>query len=92
MRGDGCGAAAKARRLEADAVAAVNAHRVPQPLAEPLLSGAHQVVAAIRCVPPPPPPPPPPDIADCRDGKEHNKHGKGRGRRHDGRKNGCEGD
>lgn len=84
---DSCGAAAKARALEKAAIAAVNGRRVPQALAEPLLSGAHQLVAAIRCVPPPPLP----AGEDCR-GRQgpKGKHGeKRRGRRH-GRKKRCE--
>ena len=61
---DSCGALATARGLQQQAIAAINAHRVPPAFQEDLLAATNDLVARITCVPPPPPK------------KEH--HGKGK--------------
>jgi hypothetical protein len=65
---DSCGALAEANALRADVTGAINAHRVPSALLEPLSSAANDLVARIgTCVPPPP--------QDEHGQKSKNKHG-----------------
>jgi hypothetical protein len=66
--GDGCGALAEARRLQQQAIAAINAGRVPARLQEPLSTAANDLTVRITCAPPPP-------------AEEH--HGKGKDKGHD---------
>jgi hypothetical protein len=49
---DGCAAQAQVLALQQDVVAAVNAHRVPQRLLEPLSSGVNDLKDQITCAPP----------------------------------------
>jgi hypothetical protein len=51
---DDCGARSEAQRLQSDAIAAVNAGRVPHAFQEELLASVNALVEAIECVPPPP--------------------------------------
>ena len=66
---DGCAAQAQVVALQQDVVAAVNAHRVPQRLLEPLSSGVNDLKDQITCVPPLTPN----DNGNHKD-KGHNKH------------------
>jgi hypothetical protein len=74
--GDGCTARTRARRLQSEVVAAVNAHRVPARLLEPLSSGVNGLASRIVCVPPPAPPAPGEGHGR---GHGQGKHGKGEG-------------
>jgi hypothetical protein len=48
---DRCGAVAEASRLQSEVIQAINAHRVPRRLQEPLQSAANQLVARVgACV------------------------------------------
>jgi len=70
---DACGALAAARRLQQQAIAAINRGLVPGALQEPLSSAANDLTIRIACAPPPAPP------------KEHPDKGEGKGhRKHDG--------
>ncbi|HEY8844855.1 MAG TPA: hypothetical protein VIM23_13225 [Gaiellaceae bacterium] len=51
--GDACGARRQALALQHATVAAINAHRVPGPLQEPLQTSANDLVNRIACTPPP---------------------------------------
>ena len=51
--GDACGARQHALALQHATVAAINAHRVPGPLQEPLQTSANDLVNRIACTPPP---------------------------------------
>ena len=84
---DGCGALAAAKALRRDAIAAINARRVPPRLQEPLLAAAGDLTARIHCAAPPPPPPPAPE--DDEQGKHH-EHGPGKnhGEKHGGKHGG----
>ena len=66
---DGCAAQARVLALQQDVVAAVNAHRVPQRLLEPLSSGVNDLKDQITCAPPPTPN----DNGNHKD-KGHKKH------------------
>jgi hypothetical protein len=74
--GDTCTAKTHAIELQGEVVAAVNAHRIPRPLLEPLSSGVNDLVARITCVPPP-------AVTPGRSGEHGHgpgkKHGKGNG-------------
>jgi hypothetical protein len=52
---DGCGAQTRVAALQQEVVAAVNAHRIPRRLLEPLSSGVNDLAAQITCTPPPAP-------------------------------------
>lgn len=52
-QGDGCGARAAAEDLQADAIAAVNAGRIPARFQEELVSSVAALVASIVCAPSP---------------------------------------
>jgi hypothetical protein len=54
--GDGCLAQQRAVALQSAVIAAINAHRVAARFQEPLQGGVNDLVAQIRCVPPPAPP------------------------------------
>jgi len=54
--GDGCTAQGAVTRLQQEVIAAVNAHRIPRRLLEPLSSGVNELAARITCTPTPPPP------------------------------------
>jgi hypothetical protein len=69
--GDTCTAKTLATQLQREVVAAVNAHRIPQPLLEPVSSGVNDLVSRITCVPPP-------AVAPGQSGE----HGHGRGKNH----------
>ena len=72
--GDVCGARQQALALQNATVAAINAHRVPGPLQEPLQTSANDLVNRIVCTPPP---------AQTTTGDESGKeHGKGKGKGH----------
>ncbi|MDX6412723.1 MAG: hypothetical protein QOH23_133 [Gaiellaceae bacterium] len=49
--GDGCRAAALAKTLQHQTIAAINAHRVPTPLQEDLAASVTDLVSRIQCVP-----------------------------------------
>ncbi len=51
--GDGCGAREQALALQRATVTAINAHRVPGPLQEPLQTSANDLVDRLVCTPPP---------------------------------------
>ena len=51
--GDACGARVQALALQRATVAAINAHRVPGPLQEPLQNSANELVNRLVCTPPP---------------------------------------
>jgi hypothetical protein len=73
---DGCGALAAAKKLQQEAIAGVNARRVPARLQEPLLGAANDLLLRIHCAPPPAP----------RDGGDNkDEHGKGHGKGKHGR-------
>gem|GEM_PF-2473004 len=55
--GDSCDAERRAVQLRANVIAAVNAHRVPAALLEPLTSAVNDLPARITCTPPAPVPP-----------------------------------
>jgi hypothetical protein len=67
---NGCGAQTRVATLQQELVAAVNEHRVPQRLLEPLSSGVNDLAAQITCAPPVVP-------KGNGKGKGHKKHGKG---------------
>jgi hypothetical protein len=69
--GDTCTARTLATRLQGEVVAAVNAHRIPQRLLEPLSSGVNDLVSRISGEPPP-------AVAPVRSAD----HGHGRGTKH----------
>ena len=72
--GDACAARLQALALQHATVAAINAHRVPGPLQEPLQNSANELVNRLVCAPPPPPP---------ATGREKGrKHGKGKAKGH----------
>ena len=52
--GDGCLALQRATALRTAVIAAVNAHTLPPRFQEPLVSAVNDLVARIRCSPPPP--------------------------------------
>ena len=66
---DGCGALAAAKALQTEAIAAINAGRVPARLQEPLSGAANDLTARINCAPPP--------SEETHKGKDK-KHGKGK--------------
>lgn len=53
--GDSCQALTLAHGLQAQTIAAINAHRVPAGLQEQLSGAVNGLVARVRCVPSPPP-------------------------------------
>jgi hypothetical protein len=75
--GDGCKARTAATQLQHEVIAAVNAHRIPQRLLEPLSSGVNGLASRITCTPPPPP------ATTVEQPPEHGK-GKGHGKGHGG--------
>lgn len=78
--GDGCTARARASTLQQQVIAAVNAHRVPQRLLEPLSGGVNDLLAQITCTPPPPPvtkPKPDHEKPPKHDHGHHGHHGHG---------------
>jgi hypothetical protein len=68
--GDGCGALDEARRLQQQAIGAINGRRVPAAFQEGLLAATNDLVARISCVPAPAP--------------KEEQHGKGKGHRKHG--------
>jgi hypothetical protein len=72
--GHGCTAQQLAGSLRTSVIEAVNAHRVPRRLLDPLTSGVNELASRIACTPAPAPAPPPAH------GHGHKgKHGKGEG-------------
>jgi hypothetical protein len=71
--GDSCRALSAARELQREAIAAINAGRVPRPFQEHLGSTVNDLVARIRCVPP---------AADREDNGKHK--GKHKGKKNEG--------
>jgi Prokaryotic membrane lipoprotein lipid attachment site len=65
---DGCAAQVSVLALQEEVVAAVNAHRIPKLLLEPLSSGVNDLVAQITCAPPLAP-------TDQGNGNDKKKHG-----------------
>jgi hypothetical protein len=53
--GDSCGAATLATQLQQETIAAINSGRVSGALQEPLSAGVNDLVARVKCVPPPQP-------------------------------------
>lgn len=53
--GDSCGAAALAKALQRQTIAAINARRVPAPFQEDLAASVTDLVSRIECVPVQPP-------------------------------------
>lgn len=53
--GDSCRAANLATQLQQETIAAINSRRVSSALQEPLLAGVNDLVARVKCVPPPQP-------------------------------------
>jgi hypothetical protein len=51
--GDSCRAATLATRLQQETIAAINSGRVAATLQEPLSTGVNDLVARVKCVPPP---------------------------------------
>jgi hypothetical protein len=51
--GDSCRAATLATQLQQETIAAINSHRVSSALQEPLSTGVNDLVARVKCVPPP---------------------------------------
>jgi hypothetical protein len=49
--GDACGAAALAKDLQQQTIAAINAHRVPAPFQEDLAASVTDLASRIECVP-----------------------------------------
>ena len=49
--GDACAAAALAKELQQQTIAAINAHRVPAPFQEDLAASVTDLVSRIECVP-----------------------------------------
>jgi hypothetical protein len=75
--GDACGARVQALRLQHATVAAINAHRVPGPLQEPMQASANELVNRLVCTPPPAQP-----TTGEGDGKKHGKaNAKGHGKK-----------
>ena len=72
--GDACAARVRALVLQHATVAAINAHRVPGPLQEPLQNSANELVNRLVCTPPPPPP--------ATGEEKGKKHGKGKAKGH----------
>jgi hypothetical protein len=77
---DPCGARSEARRLQSDAIAAVNARRIPRAFQEELLASVNTLVEAIECAPPPPPAAEE-DDEDKDDEKDDEGRGKGKGKK-----------
>ena len=69
---DACGARGEARRLRSEAIAAVNAGRVPGAFQEELLASVNALVESIQCVPAPP--------ADDETGEDEDEDDDGEGR------------
>ena len=89
--GNLCAARAHATALQHDVIAAIDAHRVPSRLLEPLSSGVNDLVSRTSCPPSPAPRPQaahgggprpagPPGKAKGRDDGKDRGNGKGRGR------------
>ena len=62
---NGCDAQTRVAALQQEVLAAVNAHRIPRRLLEPLSSGVNDLAAQITCTPP----------SENGKGKGHKKHG-----------------
>jgi hypothetical protein len=75
---DGCGALDAAKRLQQEAIAAVNARRVPPRFQESLLGAANDLVLRIHCAPPPAAPRAEDNQDEQGNGKGHGRHGKGK--------------
>ncbi len=67
--GDSCSALVAANALQSQTIAAVNGHKVPDALKEPLMSAATELASRIQCAPAPP---------------HHKGHGKGKHKGHGG--------
>lgn len=77
--GDPCAAAEAATGLQRDAIAAVNAGKVPAELQEELLAGINRVASSVACVPPPAPPPVVTTVPDDeRSGEDDEDRGQGK--------------
>jgi hypothetical protein len=75
--GDECAALAAARRLQQQTIKAIDSGRVPGRFQETLQATATDLVARIRCVPPPQPTPAAPSKDKPKNG--HKGHGKHKG-------------
>jgi hypothetical protein len=71
--GDGCSAAALAKVLQQQTIAAINAHRVPAPFQEDLAASVTDLVSRIACVP-------------VRQPRDHGKHKGKDKKKHKGKK------
>jgi hypothetical protein len=69
--GNSCGAFTSARRLQREAIAAINGGRVAPALQEDLSSAVNDLAARVTCVPPPAP------TKAEGDGKKHKEKGHG---------------
>jgi hypothetical protein len=74
--GDACGAREQALALQNATVAAINAHRVPGPLQEPLQASANDLVNRLVCTPPPV------QTTTTTTDEDGKKHGKGKAKGH----------
>ncbi|MGI8421087.1 MAG: hypothetical protein ACR2MU_02315 [Gaiellaceae bacterium] len=83
--GSGCSALTRARQLQSDTIAAINARRVPASLAEPLQGASNELVARIVCTPPVPAATPAPAATSTErsNGNGHGKQHKGEGKHKD---------
>ena len=70
--GDACGARVQALALQHATVDAINAHRVPGPLQEPLQTSANELVNRLACTPPSV------QTQTTADDEKGKKHGKGK--------------
>jgi hypothetical protein len=86
--GNPCTARNRARTLQAETIAAINAGRIPTAYLEPLQGRVNEIVSELelRCLPTPAPsstaPPPAPVVVLPSEQKSHDRHG------HDGRGHG----
>ena len=78
-RGDECGAAGEAKRLQQMVAQAVAAGRVPAGLRQPLSSSAGALAGEIACTPAPPAPAPPGQDGPAKDKGNDKGHGPGHG-------------
>lgn len=83
-RGDPCGARTAAEALQTDAIAAVNAGRVPRRFQEELVSSIAALVGSVECAPEP--------TAEDGEHEEGKGKGKARGKRKHDDEDGEEGD
>jgi hypothetical protein len=79
---DGCGALAAARRLRSEAIAAINAGRVPARFQESLTGAANDLAQRIHCAPRAAPATPAEQNDEGSDQHDKGRHDHGRGHGH----------